>query len=208
MPSRCFWALPLMALTSCAFANITVTPPMAAVATNVSGGNHRTVHVVVPLADNRPIHNRCGMQKNGYNMDTANVNCSAEPAQWLADLMIRELKSAGFNVVTSAPSSPNAVKVEGQLLQFFVEPKLDFFTFTPEADIHVRLVASSQSGLLAERDFYVKGIETSFVGFEYNFQAASDKAVNTLIKNLVAAVVDLMDRYPDLGAEHASISNI
>lgn len=208
MPSRCLWALPLMALTSCAFANITVTPPKAALATNVSGGKHRTVHVVVPLVDNRPIHNRCGMQKNGYNMDTADVNCSAEPAQWLADLMTREFKSAGFNVVTSAPSSPNAVKVEGQLLQFFVEPKVGFFTFTPEADIHVRLVASTQSGLSAERDFYVKGIETSFVGLEYNFQAASDTAVNSLLKSMVAAVVGLMDRYPDLGTERASIPNI
>lgn len=120
--------------------------------------------------------------------------------------MASELRKAGFNVVTTPSSSSTEVKLEGQLLQFFVEPKVGF-TFTPEADIHIRLVASSQSGLLAEREFYVKGIEISLVGAESNIQAASDKAVHEIIKDMVTAVVNLMDRYPGLGAEQASVPN-
>jgi hypothetical protein len=70
------------------------------------------------------------------------------------------------------------LRLEGKLLQFFVEPKVGFVTFTPEADIHVRLVASSPSGLLAERDFYVKGEETSLIGTENNFQSGRHRDWN------------------------------
>ena len=195
---------PLILITSCAFSNLTVTPPKDPINSNLHGGNHRNLHVIVPMNDSRMMRYRCGMQKNGWNMDTANVNCLNEPAQWIAELLTDELRNSGFTVTTGTKSNSNAIILEGQLLQFFVEPKVDAFTFTPEADIHVRLVASSQSGLLAEREFYVKGMETSMVGAESNFQKASDAAVRQIIRNMVSAVLNLMNRYPDLGTEKSS----
>lgn len=201
------WLLvaPLLVVGGCAFTNLTVTPPPQPVGANLSGGKQRTVVLVAPFNDDRPVKNRCGMQKNGYNADTASVFCSAEPAQWLADLLASELRAAGFNVVAAPPSSARAVRIEGRLLQFFVEPKVGVFTFTPEADVHVQLVATSASGLLAERDFYVKGTETSMVGTESNFQAASNSAVRVIVKDMVAAVLALVDRYPDLAVQVAAI---
>jgi len=153
------------------------------------------VVVVVPFADERLARDRCGMKKNGYNMDTANVYCAQEPARFLADLLAKELAASGFRIVPAAEGG--AVRIEGRLMQFFVEPKVGAFTFTPEADVHVRLIASAATGLLAERDFYVKGIEESFVGTESNFQLASDTAVRSVVKEMVAAIISLLDRYPD-----------
>lgn len=197
-------AVPLLPLVGCAFHDLRVTPPQEPIGANLSGGSQRIVQVIVPFADDRPARHRCGMVKNGYNMDTANVYCSADPARWLADLLVAELQATGFRVISASQTSAGAVQLEGRLLQFFVEPKVGAFTFSPEADIHVRLAATSSSGLLAERDFYVKGIETSLVGVESNFQAATTSAVRSIVKDMVEAVLILMDRYPELGMERAA----
>lgn len=197
MVRRFLVAVLLVASSGCALTNMKLTPPQGPVGANLSGGRQRVIALAVPFADERPQRDRCGMKKNGYNMDTANVYCAEEPARFLATLLATELQASGFVVVAAVPPSGDAVKLEGHLLQFFVEPKVGFFTFTPEADVHVRLVASSASGLLAERHFYVKGIETSLVGTESNFQLASDSAVRAIVKDMVAAIVSLLDRYPD-----------
>ncbi len=202
---RLLLAVPLLSLVGCAFHDLRVTPPEGPIGSNLSGGNQRSVQVIVPFADDRPVRSRCGMQKNGYNADTANVYCSAEPAQWLADLLATELQATGFKVISASQASAGAVRLEGSLLQFFVEPKVGAFTFSPEADIHVRLVARSPSGLLAERDFYVKGTETSLVGVESNFQAATTSAARSIIKDMVGAVLALMNRYPELGMDRAAV---
>lgn len=204
MTSRYLWILPALALTSCAFSDLNVKAPRLG-STGLSGGIHRKVHVILPFLDERPNRSRCGMQKNGYNMDTADVNCVGLPSQWVADALATELRTAGFDVTTGPASNSNGVKLEGQLLQFFIEPKVGAFTVTPEADIHVRLVASSASGLLAEREFYVKGTRSALVGVESTFQAASDRAFQDIMKSMVSAVISLMDNYPSVGTEQAAI---
>jgi len=202
---RWFLVVPLLTLGGCAFTNLNVTPPPQPLGSNLSGGKHRNVQVVLPFTDDRPVKERCGMQKNGYNMDTASVYCAAAPAQWLAELLAGELRESGFNVLSSPPGGGDALRLEGHLLQFFVEPKVGLFTFSPEADIHVHLIASSPSGLVAERDFYVKGTETSLVGVESNFQAATNSAVRAIVKDIVTAVIALVDRYPDLAVQVAAV---
>jgi hypothetical protein len=195
------WALPLLGLASCAFNNITVVPPEPVPVSTVSGGNQRMIHVVAPLADERPSKARCGMKKNSYNMDTAAVHCSAAPSSWVADLLVHELEAAGFQIATEPSPSPDAVTLEGQLLQFFIEPDIGFWSITGEADVYVRLVASTPSGLLAERDFFVKGEESSALfGTDGLLQAAANDGVRRIVTEMTAAVVELMDLYPELGA--------
>jgi uncharacterized lipoprotein YajG len=189
----------LLGATGCALTNTTVTPPTTSVSTGLSGGERRTVQLASPFADERPTRNRCGMKKNAYNMETADVLCSAEPAQWLAERFAAELEAAGFTLTTS-PSSPVAVRIEGHLRQFFVEPEVGWVTFNPEADIHVHLVATSESGLVAERDFYVKGVKTALAATDSSYQAAANEAVRLILKDMVSAVLALMNRFPRLGA--------
>jgi hypothetical protein len=189
-------------LCACALTAGTIAPPAQSVRTGLEGGGERPVLVLAGWADERPVRTRCGMKKNGYNMDTADMRCAAEPAQWLPGLLATELKAAGFAVL-QAPS-PDALAIEGHLLQFFVEPKVGAFTFSPEADVHVRLVVTSTEGLRAERSFYVKGIEESLAGLDSNFQAASDSAVRAVLKDMVAAILALSKRYPPTGVAAAA----
>lgn len=71
--------------TGCAFANVDIhppdTPPAAVLTAEARGGPGRGREVIVyaPFADARYEITRCGMQKNGYNMDTADVKCTEPP---------------------------------------------------------------------------------------------------------------------------------
>lgn len=202
------WYVLLLFTGGCAFVDLNVAPPDAgALAQSSSLGRGREIILEAPFADQRPLPARCGMQKNGYNMDTANVNCTVSPPAWLSKALEQGLVSAGFRVRgKDNEQSPSAVHVEGAVLQFFVEPDVGFTTFTPEADISVKLVVTSASGLRAERVFYVKGIEESLVGSEENFQKAATGGTQQIVSAMVNAIAGLLDRYPQLGAPSAASS--
>lgn len=193
--------LVLLALTGsgCALTDMNLRAPEVPQVARQCGGSRPLITLVTPFDDIRPQKKRCGMKKNGYNMDTADIFCGADPARYLAQRLAVELDKAGFEVQhKAAAGSSDGLKLEGQLWQFFVEPKVGAFTFTPEADVHVRLFATSPSGLKAERSFYVKWEETSMVGTDDNFQIAVDKATSGAVINMTHAVQDLVQRYPEL----------
>lgn len=195
--------LGLSLLSACAFTDVTINPPSSGVSTQLSGGDRRELVVRMPLADERQIRQRCGMQKNGYNMDTASARCSSDPTIWLANLLVAELKAAGFTVRTDrVTSKPTDVKIEGLLLKFFVEPVIGFTTGTLETDIHIKLVATSANGLNAERSFFVKGTHSALMSTTSNFQASVDDATRKIIKHMVSAILTLMNRYPELGVNN------
>jgi hypothetical protein len=194
-------SLALPCASGCAFVPVDVQPPPTQelnAASNVGRG--RDVVVEIPFEDQRNDRGRCGTQKNAYNMETADVRCSVAPAEWVAHALATGLQRAGFHVLTAgAPPVPSRARVHGEVTQFFVEPKVNALTFDPEADIGVRLVVETPSGLLAERRFYFKATEVSLVGTEDNFQAAASTATREAVDGMVSAVVALLDRYPQLG---------
>jgi hypothetical protein len=194
-------ALALPCASGCAFTQVDVEPPAAQDLNATSGiGRGRDVVVDIPFDDKRADRGRCGTQKNTYNMETANVVCKVPPAEWVAHALATGLQRAGFHVLTGgSPSSPSTVRVHGEVTQFFVEPKVNALTVAPEADIGVRLVVSSPSGLLAERRFYFKGTEEGLLATEDHVQAAARTATHDAVDGMVGAVVALLDRYPQLG---------
>lgn len=190
----------LSLLSACAFTDVRIDPPPPETFTHLSGGDGREIVVLRPFVDERQIRNRCGIQKNGFNMDTASAHCSAEPTTWLADFLAAELKAAGFVVTTDrAAGKPNTVTIEGSLFKFFVEPVIGFTTVTLETDIHIKLVATSPNGLDAERSFFVKGSYSALTGMASNFQQSGDEASRKIVKDMVSAILTLMNRYPELG---------
>jgi hypothetical protein len=196
----------LLALGGCAFTNVPLDMPISGLATPVRGGNGRKVVVVRPFADQRQQPNRCGMQKNGYNQDTADAVCRVAPTEWIAGLLADELRAAGFAVLPSAEGAPaDAVTIEGALLQLFVEPIAGMFSVSCEADFQVRLDVTSKSGLRASRTFFVKGVWKGFSGVTGPFQVALKNATDGMLEEMVTALVELLDRYPQLGAGPAAI---
>jgi len=199
------WISCFFLLSACAFTDVTIDTPASSLENKVSGGNGRELVVLFPFADQRPNRARCGMQKNGYNMDTASALCQMEPSEWLSRKLIEELKASGFKVNTDrGPSKPSSVKIEGSLVQFFIEPVIGFWTITLETDIHIKLKATTANGLYADRSFYVKGNNTAMTGMASNFQPSVDEATNKVLKEMVSAILSLMNRYPELGFNYSS----
>ena len=197
--------------TGCAFSNVDVHPPEAAAPKTPAGagpGRGREIIVFSPFVDDRPKRAeraRCGMQKNGYNMDTADVICSEPPGRWLADALALELAKAGYKPLRAdAVPGPTTVVVHGRVGRLFLEPKHNFFTLTVEGDIATHLVVTTPNGLHAERKFYVKGEDTDLASTEATFQAAADRATRQVARAMVAALTELLDKYPELGAPSAT----
>lgn len=194
-----------IATSGCAFQNVPLDM-RENLTTGLRGGDGRRVIVVVPFADERSDRQRCGMMKNSYNMATAKAVCQQEPATWLAGLLKQELRSAGFQVLEDTEArDPSVVRIKGDLIQLFVEPVIGFTSVDVEADLHLRLVVRSQSGLSAERTFYVKGSDGGLAGTHQHFQAAFDEMAERALKEMVAAIISLMNRFPELGALEAAI---
>ena len=149
----------LACLTSaCAFTDVPLTLPTRGLDPTIPGGRGRQVIVVVPFSDARQIRQRCGMQKNGYNMDTADAICQSDPNAWFAQLLADELRASGFSVLDDeAEHRPTALRIEGSLIKIFVEPVIGFWSGSLEADLSVKLRVTTQTGLEAERTFFVKG---------------------------------------------------
>jgi hypothetical protein len=188
----------------CAFSDVHVTLPPT-VPNHLSGGDQRHVIVASPFADERANKERCGTQKNGYNAETALALCTPDPATWLANLLGVQLRAAGFQVVPPGTTpTPNTLVVSGALLKFFVEPLIGFTAITLETDVQVRLTVTSGSGLVADRTFFTKGVASGQVARAGNFETSAANAGQQIMDEMVAAIISLANRYPQLGGSAAT----
>ena len=185
-------------LSGCAFTDVRVTLPES-VSTGYSGGKGRQVVIVSQFKDERSFKEKCGIQKNGYNMATAKAICSMDPAVWMAQILATELKAAGFSIVEEGTAKASALRLNGSLLQIFVEPVIGFTTVTLETDVHVQVIARSETGLLAERSFFVKGTSSGLAATAGTFETSFNEATKEIVKEIVAAIISLINRYPQIG---------
>jgi hypothetical protein len=197
MYSTSFAIVAVAILGGCAFDDLTVrTPPRQEITAGSRRGEGREVGLIKPFRNGRR-QTRCGMQKNGFNMDTANVICRDTPESMLADLLGDELLASGFRVLADpARASRSTLMISGAVEQAFVEPKLNYGAAASEADIALKLTVWTASGLLAERSFYVKGDEAAFFTGEAAAQKAFNSAVRQLLASVVGAIANLADRVP------------
>lgn len=195
-------------MTGCAFVSVDVHPPATTDLPPRSGftpGRGREVILVGPFGDARA-EERCGAQKNGYGSDTADVRCEVIPGRWIADALAMELERIGFRVLRGdAQQGRSSIVVHGVVSKLYLEPVDSVFTRSVEGDIAASLLVTSPSGLRAERTFYVKGENESIASTEGVFQAAADDATHAIARKMAAALVKLLDRFPELGQPEPSV---
>ena len=189
-------------ISGCAFTEMPLELPNRGLDPSLSGGRGRQVIVLTPFRDERQIRDRCGMKKNGYNMDTADVVCQSDPNLWIAEMLADELRAAGFNVLEDEMAHrPGALRIDGSLLKLFVEPVIGFWSGSLETDLFVKLYVTTETGLVAERRFLVKGWKGGvMVGTDQPFHTATHRATQEILNEMVRAILQLMDRYPQLGS--------
>lgn len=202
-------AVLVLILSGCALTDVRLKPPASGLKTPIPGGNQRQVIVTVPFSDAREIKARCGMQKGGYGNETANAVCQGDPAEWIAGLLASELKASGFTVLpTEDGARDTALRVEGALLKIFAEPVVGFWTTTVETDLNVRLVATSRTGLRAERTFFVKGELQSVIWPQGIFNDSLENGTRELLGKMVEAILEIMKQYPELGFKRPHPSSL
>lgn len=188
-------------LVGCATIDVNLKQPPAGLKAPIPGGNQRQVIVTIPFADERQIKDRCGVQKAGYGNETAVAHCVGDPAQWIAAMLAAELKASGFTVLaTEEGSHESALKIDGVLLKIFAEPVVGFWSTVIESDLSVRLVATSRTGLRAERTFFAKGDLESVIWTQGLFNDSLERGVRDLLGKMVEAILELMKQYPQLGS--------
>lgn len=188
-------------LTSgCALSTVHVKAPESGLETPIPGGNQRQVIVAIPFRDARQSTGRCGVQKGGYGNETTDAVCQGNPAEWIATLLARELTASGFTVLSSEEGArDSALKLDGVLLKIFAEPVVGFWSTTVESDFNVKLVATTKTGLHAERTFFSKGELTSVIWPQGIFNDSVRRGTRDLLSKMVEAILELMKRYPELG---------
>lgn len=206
MASRRCWpilASLALALSGCAYSEVHIKPPESGLEKPIPGGNQRQIIVTVPFQDGRELRSRCGVQKGGFGNETVPAVCQDDPAEWLASFLARELTASGFTVLKSEEGArETALKIDGVLLKIFVEPVVGFWYTNVESDLNVKLVATSTTGLHAERTFFVKGDLATIAWPQGIFNDSLRRGTRDLLSKMVEAIMELMKRYPELGFEH------
>jgi hypothetical protein len=153
--------------------------------------------VVGQFVDARLEKDRCGMNKNGYNSDTANVVCpDRKMGNWLSWLFAARLKSAGFAVVAPMQRrSADPLFIQGRLMQLFVEPIHGMV----ETDMSIHVVARTRSGMTADRTFFEKAAVSNFWRTDGAFQESYEQATQRILTSMTQAVADLLNRHPGMG---------
>lgn len=196
-------------LFGCAFSNVNmVMPTDTPSAKGIDGGGQRVL-LNVPFVDQRGM-TRCGMQKNGYGSDTADATCSEDPALWVARLLRAKLKASNFEVLeNSGATTSDTLRIHGTLVKLFSEPLLGTWSGSLETDIHVRLIATTDSGLHAERDFFVKGRQGGVMAsVTPAFEASLRYATDDIVREMVEAIYELshLDRTGARGAASRTLA--
>ncbi|HYP89616.1 MAG TPA: hypothetical protein VEQ59_15715 [Polyangiaceae bacterium] len=192
-------SLLLLSPSACAFTTGHVRLDPISTESAAAGGGGREV-VVFPAVDERPDTKRCGVKRNSYGSETADVLCTPEPSEWLSELILRGLDRAKFKVVTTVSAqSPDPLRIHLRLEHLFVDQIPGMFTVTLNTDVHVIVAADTATGLAAERNFFVQA-KTDVGGvLDSGLQASADRATQQLADHIVDAVIALSKRYPSRG---------
>lgn len=177
----------LLSLEGCVFVSATLSRPLA-----VDWEMPPSTWGRVTLLDVRDERGRerCGMKKNGYNLETAQVHCAEPPTLWLRDELARGLRAQGLELNGTPGSLP---AVQATLRHFFAEPDLsDGIHFSPETDVELYVRVFLENGAVAERNFYVKGVQDAFVATDDDFQRSADAATEKLARRVSSAVAELL----------------
>jgi hypothetical protein len=189
--------------------NVRVKPPESGLETPIPGGNQRQIILTIPFQDSRSSMFRCGVQKGGFGNEIADAACQGSPADWIPMLLARELEASGFTVLQSEEGARDtALKIEGIVLKIFVEPVVGAWSTTVDSDFNVKLVATSRTGLHAERTFFSKGERTSFIWPQSIFDDSVSRGTRDLLSKMVHAILELMKRYPELGFDRSDGATI
>lgn len=204
-PLNRFFAFALVAIslpTGCALSTTHVRP--SPIDTNVMAsarGRGREVIIAAPFDDARDDKHRCGLKRNGFGLETADVICDVPAGRWVADELAERLTREGYRVLSAeAVPGPATIVVRGTLKKLFVEPTATHV----RGDAMVDLVVTTASGFRSTKTVDVRVKRPAMITAEDPLEEAAHHATRHLAVDMATAIGDLLEPHPDLGAPGAT----
>jgi len=139
--------------------------------------------------DRRPDPTRIGCKKNGMGSETADLFLDVPLTNWIGGVMNEEFKRAGLTLVGSDDRS--AVRVEVDLLDFFIEPDVGM-TFDIWAVVHAEITVRFPNGTGFARRFAALSNESSILPTDGSYTDQMEHSMRMWVHQVVSEIVALI----------------
>jgi uncharacterized lipoprotein YajG len=139
----------MLLCNGCALITSTIDIPYQPVSTAASIPGASVETVSVTATDMRTTYrDRVGTKKNSYGMEMAAIVPAVDPTVSLTNAFEQELKARGFRI------GPGGVSVKIELVRFYNDHKVGFFTADAVANVAFNIKISGPDGRSAFSKFY------------------------------------------------------
>jgi uncharacterized lipoprotein YajG len=141
------------------------------------------------VSDRRPNQNRIGCKKNGYGSESADLFLDVGLTDWFGGVMNEEFRRSGLSL---APDNPQAARVEVDLLDFFVEPEVNFGSFHLYAIVHAEVTVRLPMGTTFARRFAAHTDESFMMVTDGSYTKMLEEAMMNWMAEAVVEILRLL----------------
>ena len=141
------------------------------------------------VTDRRPDRKRIGCKKNGYGSESADLFLDVGLTDWFGGVMNEEFRRSGLNL---APTNPQAARIEVDLLDFFVEPDVNFGSFHLYAVVHAEVTVRLPAGTVFARRFATHADESFMMVTDGSYIKMLEEAMENWMAEAVVEVLRLL----------------
>lgn len=160
----------------------------------------RTPHPVflARVTDRRTDTGRIGCKKNGYGSESSDLFLDVSLTDWFGGVMNEELRRAGLRLV--GPEAAEGVRVEIDMLSFFIEPEKSFFgNYDVHALVHAEVTVRFPDGSGYVRQYASHTENSSMLPTDGTYEEAMEKTVSGWMGQVVGDVVSLVEIHGKAG---------
>ena len=141
------------------------------------------------VSDRRPDRNRIGCKKNGYGSESADLFLDVKLTDWFGGVMNEEFRRSGLNL---APDNPQAALIEVDLLDFFVEPEINFGSSHLYAVVHAEVTVRLPMGTTFARRFAAHTDESFMMITDGSYTKLLEDAMMNWMAEAVVEILRLL----------------
>lgn len=141
------------------------------------------------VSDRRSDRNRIGCKKNGYGSESADLFLDVKLTDWFGGVMNEEFRRSGL---TLAPDNPRATRIEVDLLDFFVEPEVNFGSSHLYAVVHAEVTVRLPEGTTFARRFAAHSDEGFMMVTDGSYTKMLEEAMMNWMTEAVVEILRLL----------------
>lgn len=141
------------------------------------------------VSDRRPDRNRIGCKKGGWGSESANLFLDVKLTDWFGGVMNEEFRRSGLNL---APDDPQAARIEVDLLDFFVEPEVNFGSYHLYAIVHAEVSVRLPKGTTFARRFAAHADESFMMVTDGSYTKMLEEVMMNWMAEAVVEILRLL----------------